>query len=295
MPATYAAFASLWLHEPDAARLVRAVGELGLPAASPVELAPAYTHLFLLNVFPYGDVFTAPNAELNGPNAELAEQAYAAHAFAPSELSEVAAPDHLGLQLAFLDHLTARHAAAARAPAFASLLSWAPAACLAVMREPNVHPFYAALARATLHLLLSDDAYQPGVPRKLPPAEPGPLPDPDGEVRLRHLVAYFLAPARCGIWLSRGRLGALAQHLRLALPFGPRPDVAEALFTAAASVSQLETLLQLLDDELSSWDSGYNMQPPGQGWSLNGHWQARIYQAEGQLMELRVALKREGG
>ena len=68
----HSALISLWLHEPDEALLARAQAELGLAAASPAELAPAFTHLFLLNVFPYGDVFTAPTAELNGPGAERA-------------------------------------------------------------------------------------------------------------------------------------------------------------------------------------------------------------------------------
>ena len=106
--------------------------------------------------------------------------------------------------------------------------------------------------------------------------------------------AYFLAPARCGMWLSRGRMGAIARGLGLALPFGPRAEVAEALFAAAGSAGVSLNLIRVLDDELSAWDRGYDRQPPGLGWSLNGHWQARIYAAEGQLNEMRQGLQLQG-
>jgi TorA maturation chaperone TorD len=292
-PSSLSLLSFLWLHEPDDGVLTRATSELSLPFASPAELAPAFTHLFLLNVFPYGDVFTTPTAEMNGPGAERASQGYADHAFAPPELSEVAAPDHLGLQLAFLDHLATQSEPVARAAALAELLAWAPAVCFAVQREPDVHAFYLALAQATLTALLAE---APTLRAALPdrPLEPGPLPDPTGETRLRDLVAFFLAPARCGLWLSRGRLGALAHSLGLALPFGPRPDVAEALFAAAGSAGVSLDLIRVLEDELSAWNRSYDMQPLGLGWPLNGHWQARTHAAEGQLIEMRVALQSKG-
>ncbi len=280
MPNVPSLIAALWLREPDDARLARATGELGLPVASPPELAPAFTHLFLLNVFPYGDVFTTPTAELNGPGADAAAQAYAAHGFALPELNEVAAPDHLGLQLAFLDHLAARNEAAARAAALADLLAWAPAACLAVQLEPDVHPFYHTLAGITLQGLLEEAHRLPEEPPLLSTPDRGPLPDLEGELRLRDLVAYFLAPARCGLWLSRGRLGALARGLGLALPFGPRAEVAEALFAAAGSASHFGGLVAALTAELSMWNRGCCAWPP----LAAAGWVARQRQAERQLV-----------
>jgi len=266
MSSSFAALAAHWLHE------------------SP-DLAPAFTHLFLLNVFPYSDVFTTPTAELNGPGAERAAQAYAAHGFAPPELSEVAAPDHVGLQLAFLDHLAARNETAAGAAALADLLAWAPAVCLAVQREPDVHPFYHALAQAALTALFAGAGGDTLALPQPPPPDPGPLPDPDGEVRLRDLVAYFLAPARCGLWLSRGRLGAIARTLGLSLPFGPRAEVAEALFAAAGSAGQLGALIGALTAELSIWNGACSAWPPA---AASG-WLARHLQAAAQLTEMSAA------
>lgn len=281
----YTLISPLWLHAPDAAYGQRGVDEADLPAAAPEALATAFTHLFLLNVFPYGDVFLTPSAELNGPGAERAAQAYRAQGFDPPELLEVAAPDHLGLQLAFLDHLAGRQAAVARATARADLLAWAPAACVAVQREPGVHPFYAALARATLTTLLVEGLSH-AMPAAMAPAETGPLPDVEGEVRLRDIAAFFLAPARCGMWLSRGRLGSMARTLGLALPFGPRAEVAESLFAAAGSAGQFGTLLQALTDELSVWRGEWATWP---SWAAAG-WAARGRHAEGQLALMREVL-----
>jgi TorA maturation chaperone TorD len=260
-------FAASWLHEAPG-------------------LAPAFTHLFLLNVFPYGDVFTSPAAELNGPSADLAAQAYRAHAFAPPELNDVAAPDHLGLQLAFLDHLAARDDPPALASALAALLAWAPAACLAVQREPEVHPFYAELAQATQRALFAQAAGRDLPPLGLAPPAPGPLPDPEGEVRLRDLAAFFLAPARCGLWLSRGRLGRIASGLGLALPFGPRAEVAAALFAAAGSAGQFDALLDALSAELSHWNRECAAWPP----ALAAPWLSRYEEAAHQLGLIRAAI-----
>jgi TorA maturation chaperone TorD len=239
--------------EPDAPLVARAAA-LGLPLAPSAELAPAYTDLFLLNLTPYSTVFTDPSAELNGPGAALALSRYAAHGYQPSALADVAAADHLGLLLGFLDHLEGQgaHAALAAAHTVAETLTWAPALCLAVQHEPAVHPFYAALAGRTLAALIDRftglASHLPAPLPTLPPPDPGPLPDPEGDLRLRALVRFFLAPARCGLFLSRSRLGRLALDLGLALPFGPRLDLAEALFQSAGAARQLPALLSALDD-----------------------------------------------
>jgi TorA maturation chaperone TorD len=244
---------SLWLTEPDAAPITRAV-ELGFPLAPAGDLAAAYTDLFLLNLPPYGTVFTDPLAELNGPAAGLWASRYAAYGYQPSALADAAAPDHLGLILGFLDHLEGQgaHAASAAAHTVAEALAWAPALCIAVQQEPAAHAFYQALAGHTLAALLDRfNALAPDLPDPLPtlpPPDPGPLPDPEGELRLRDLARFFLAPARCGLFLSRTRLGRLARDLGLPLPFGPRLDLAEALLQAAGANDQLPALLAALDD-----------------------------------------------
>ena len=45
-------------------------------ADEPAEMAPAYTDLFLLNVYPYGTAFIDPSGELNGPAAWQAARRY---------------------------------------------------------------------------------------------------------------------------------------------------------------------------------------------------------------------------
>ncbi len=102
---------SLWLHEPDSAAIARAASELGLPTAEPGELALAYADLFLLNVYPYGTAYTDPDGELNAPEAHELATLFEAYGYCPSELNEVAAPDHLGLCLGFLSHVSSLRAA----------------------------------------------------------------------------------------------------------------------------------------------------------------------------------------
>src|SRR3990172_12671037 len=96
---------SLWLHEPDSVTVARAENELGLPTATPDELAAAYADLFLLNVYPYGTAYTDPDGELNAPSAHKLATLYETQGYCPPELNEVAAPDHLGLCLGFIHHI----------------------------------------------------------------------------------------------------------------------------------------------------------------------------------------------
>jgi hypothetical protein len=71
------------------------------------------------------------------------------------------------------------------------------------------------------------------------------------------VLGFFLAPAHCGMFLSRGRLGEMAQGLGLRLPFGSRHAVAEALFTAAGESERVPALLDLLGAQLGAWDDAY--------------------------------------
>ncbi len=248
----------LWLHEPDAGSIAEAVRALGLPPAEPSELAAAYADTFLLNVPPYGALFTDDFGELNGPEAQRAAQVFKASGYRPPELSEVGAPDHLGLWLGWLTHGHGSGGEAANL--IADLLAWAPVCCLSVGREPGVHRFYGALAAATREVLLADRRWQAVVGHPSFAVSPG-LSD-DDEVSLRDIVCFFLAPARCGVYLSRSRLGHLAKTMGLRLPFGSRFEVAEALFTSAGEAQQLEPLLGGLTAEVETWASEY------QAWAI---------------------------
>ena len=242
---------SLWLHEPDAETISRAAKELGSPPADHAEIATAYTDLFLLNVFPYGTVYTDHDGELNAPAAQQIADLFEAHHYQPKELNEVGAADHLGLCVGFLSHL-----ANTDTEYFENtrclLLEWIPTCCLAVEREPSAHPFYQALAAHTRNHLLSPPITNYHLPISIPQS-----PISDDEVRLRDLVRFFLAPARCGMFLSRSRLGQIGKSLGTRLPFGSRFEVAESLFASAGEAEILDRLISTLKDEVGTWASEY--------------------------------------
>lgn len=278
MSASLRLLARLWLHEPDAEDVRRAVAELGLPVAPAADLAPAYAEVFLLNVPPYGTVFTGDHGELNGPEAEWVGRLFDAHGYRPEELNEVAAPDHLGLALGFLAEAEPAPAAGCRR----WLQRWAPVACLAVTREPAAPAFYRELAAATLEALFA---------RPEPPEAAGHPPlrfEADDEVSLGAIVQYFLTPARCGLYLSRARLGALARALGLGLPFGSRFDVARQLFSACGEAGALRGLLGHLRDETAVWSRDY--QACAQRFPIwqtaAAGWQARLADAARLLDEM---------
>jgi TorA maturation chaperone TorD len=292
---------TLWLHEPDAPALDRARELLYLPTAySAPELAQAYAELFLLNVYPYGTVFSQPSAELNGPGAEHAARFYAAHNYAPPELHAVGAPDHLGLGLGLLGHLAQRGPAQAFDQACAWLLAWAPVICLAVEREPGAHPFYRALAAFTAEALLNQADRLAAAGTTLTASAVGPdlgdteleLPlaptnhaTDEEEVRLRDVLAFFLAPARCGVFLSRGRLGRLGRDLGLSLPFAAREVVAEALFSAAGQAEQVAALLGALSTEVAAWAEAYaGWRAAHSGWApFSAVWLSHTHAAQDRL------------
>lgn len=246
----YPLLSYLWLHEPDAETIARAVNELGLPPADPAELASAYADVFLLNVPPYGTVFTDPAGEINGAEAQRVMALFEAHGYCPPELDSVGAPDHVGLCLGFLDE---------RGLEIGELsLDWVAVCCLAVEREPSAHPFYRTLASQTRAALLSH-------PQTIVPKPSSSIFNlqspiaayPDEEVSLRDLIRFFLAPARCGVFLSRSRLGQFAKQWGLRLPFGSRFEVAEMLFASAGEAGQVESLIDSLEAEIGEWRSAY--------------------------------------
>jgi hypothetical protein len=214
-------------------------------------MASAYTDLFLLNVHPYGTTFTDPSGELNGPGAWEVARRYGERGFRPPELSEVGAPDHVGLCLGFLEHLERRGEKDAE---FSSdLLEWVPVCCLAVEREPSAHPFYKAMAELTRQRLMED------IPDSLPLTARGESGGVRGEeeeeVGLSHVLRYLLAPARSGFFLSRAKLGQLARAAGMRLPFGSRFDVARLLFQTAGESGKVGTVLDLVGEELSAWEA----------------------------------------
>jgi len=266
---------SVWLHEPNAETISRAVKELNLPHADPDELASAYTDLFLLNVYPYGTVYTDPDGELNAPAAQQVADLFEAHHYHPPELNQVGAADHVGLCLGFLAFSADNHDIVIPSPEGARnlfdtprdssrettaqndmralLLDWLPVCCLAVEREPSAHPFYRVLASRTGDLLLN----APRTNYQLPIFDLQSLFSQDDEIRLRDIVRFFLAPARCGVFLSRSRLGQIGKQIGARLPFGSRFEVAESLFASAGEAEILDKLTSTLKDEVEAWANEY--------------------------------------
>jgi len=247
----------LWLREPDSEVLAaaRELPSLAPHVDEPAAMAPAYTDLFLLNVYPYGTAFIDPSAELNGPAAWQAARRYEDRAFRPPELFEVGAPDHVGLCLGFLEHLARAGQEDLEFSSF--LLEWVPICCLAVEREPSAHPFYKAVAAATRRRLMEDipeSVSQASEPEESAPQSSDPE---EEEVGLSDVVRFLLAPARSGFFLSRARLGQLARAAGMRLPFGSRFDVARMLYQTAGEESRVGTVLDLLGAELAVWEAAY--------------------------------------
>jgi hypothetical protein len=319
----------LWLHEPTADDIVRAEGVFGVAGASPGDLAIAYADLLLLNVFPYGSAFTDDAGELNGRSAKLASQLFNSIGFHPPELGELAGADHLGVCLACCDVqpllstpllstpllstplLSKPQAAPGLLGEFhADFVSWAPVCCLALEREPNVHPFYMALAGRTREYVLSlasTSSYQMAGGGTAALSQAGatvPATGEGGELWLNDLLAYLLVPARSGVLLSRGRFGKMARELGLRIPFGPRHEVARSLFSAAGegegagelAGNKVVLLLDMLKAEIELWggeySSWYSAQP---AWHLVGAvWGERVTRTLALVAALRTQAAQNG-
>ncbi len=276
----------LWLAEPDAESLSRA-REAGLDSSAALsDLAPAWTDLFLLNVYAYGTAFTDVTGEMNGPAAAAASRRYEAAQYAPPELAVAGAPDHAGLCLGFLAQLAAR--GADNSAFLAWTLDWLPVCALAVERQPFAHPFYRDLAAATRETLFAIAPPAAATPEDLAPVLELDS-EPEEEVGLSRIVRFLLAPAASGFFLSRSRLGALALEAGLRLPFGSRFDVARALFEASGESGRVEPVLAALSREAEAWDASFAA-------SAREHpsWQSRADAWRGRIATTREKLAEMG-
>jgi TorA maturation chaperone TorD len=305
----------LWLREPDSEALddCREIPSVAVHAGEPAEMAAAYADLFLLNVYPYGTVFTDPSGELHGPAAEQAARHYEDRGFHPPELFEVGAPDHVGLCLGFLDHVARRGEKDVEFSSF--VLEWVPIACLAVEREPSAHPFYRAVAAATRERLMEEVLLRHSEEQAFPchseersdeesvaPSKGQQIPRSarhdtavadEEETSLSSVIRFLLAPARSGVFLSRAKLGHLARTAGIRLPFGSRFDVARLLFQTAGENGKVGTVLDLLEEELTAWETEYC------GWAAErprwnaaaARWLARTGETRRRLAEMRTILE----
>lgn len=253
----YRLLARLYLAEVDEETRQRlaASPDLAKLAPSPQALSGLrreYTHLFLVNVYPYESVFLDPSGLLNTDQTVGVAEAYARAGFDSPHLLRVGAVDHLGLELEFLAHLL-ETAGPARPFLEEHLLHWAPGFCLAVERAAR-SPTYRRLARATREALLGHyGKLGGGQIRRLPRHETPSLDQAD----LRGAVGFLIAPAHSGLFLSREDLRRLGQRLEVPLGIGERSRMLEQLLRAAGEFGLLRPLFEALIEEAGSWAEGY--------------------------------------
>lgn len=289
---TWDDLARLWLREPDERALESAEGlGLSLSGATPNELAADFSELFLLNVYPYGSVFTDPSGELNGRFASWAASRYERRSYLTPEFWEAGAPDHVGLCVGYLGHL---EKIGETDPDFSlSLQEWLPVCALAVERDPSAAELYRALAQRTRAAVMRDE---PRGQRVLgSPEEDGT----DGafendEIHLSDVLSYLLAPARSGFFLSRSRLGKIARQSGLQLPFGGRYEVARALFGAAGEAERVREVLGALAEETDAWETAYaGWESEHASWSRFATlWRSRIGRTRCRLAAMEDLLHR---
>jgi TorA maturation chaperone TorD len=274
----------LWLSEPDA-ELLRDAVDAGFPRASIDDLALAYADLFLLNVYPYGSVYLDSSGELSGAPAAWAERLYASTDYSPPDLLRAAGADHAGLCLGFLAHASEKGVDDSEMRRM--LRAWIPVCTLAVEREPGAHEFYRFLARATRDQLLSEPPPQEAQEDFL--AEPGLSPGAEGEIRLTDVLRFLLTPARCGFFLSRGRIGQLARSAGLRIPFGSRFDVARSVFEQSGEEATVGGLILLLGRERDEWERSFEeLSTCHPGWAPQGlSWKARLEGTREALASMR--------
>ena len=244
--------------EPDEGLLaiLAEVPELA-PHATP-EAAARHTHVFVLNVYPFASVYLGEDGALHGERAAFTRDVLQALGLRAEERGGVAA-DHLAVALDALATLLEREASAEEAVDEAvdatvdaararhaqrtvlgeHLLPWIPHVLSAVERvDDGLYAAVAGILRATLRrhaarlATFEDDASRTPTPSAPEPVAPAPD-DP---------LAWLVAPARCGMFLAREDLAALAAEAGLPARIGGRRFVLRELGRAAVSDAEAAAL-----------------------------------------------------
>lgn len=243
--------------EPDEALLaiLAEVPDLA-PHATP-EAAARHTHVFMLNVYPFASVYLGGDGALHGERAAFTRDVLRALGLRAEERGGVAA-DHLAVALDALAALLEREADADDAVEAARarhaqrtvlgehLLPWIPHVLGAVERVDD--GLYAAVARRLRATLARHAARLATLEDEVAPAPTPAAPEPDASAPDDPL-AWLAAPARCGMFLARDDLAALAAEAGLPARIGGRRFVLRELGRAA--VSDAETVA--LGDALAAF------------------------------------------
>ncbi|MEM6926497.1 MAG: molecular chaperone TorD family protein [Myxococcota bacterium] len=265
----YALFGQVFVHGlTDAVRetltVLPAVADV-LPTPFDADRAAAAHHEALgRQVFPYESAFRSPEGLLGGDVSARVREAYRTGGFAPDTASLEA--DHVGLQLAYLAHLSRAEAEAesdARGDVVERVrglqagfldrhaLRWWPSLAVALQTQAEcawiARVGTLAVELAAGHRVGLDVAAEP-----VEEPESAPLDLDDPETRLRDIVGYLVSPARCGMFLSLHGMGRVAKAVDLPSGFGTRVKVLESLWHTAVDHQGVGPLCEALGVEVTS-------------------------------------------
>ena len=261
----------------DVLPVVQAIPDLASLVPNPFdadEAAADHYTLFGLEVFPYAGLFLDGEGLLGGPTASHVQRLYAQIGFQPVLDRESA--DHLGHELALLAFLSEAEAEAIentepretervrqllRQFVDGHLLEWLPAFVCAAEQQP--YPFYAALSRFTLDVVLDHragldnaGAEHTGRSERVAPVPPPDILDEAG-TGLKDIAEYLATPTRSGFFLSRSDIAQLGRAESLPRGFGSRVQTLTNLLRAAAEFNRMEALLDALGNRVGVWEKFY--------------------------------------
>ncbi len=290
--------AELFAREPDAELLALVATVPALADHATPQGAARYTHVFVLNAYPYASVFLEPDASIEGEWAGFTRGVLEALGLEPEP---GLAADHVAVLLDALAALLEREAEADAGTVDAErarhaqrfllaehLLPWLPSFLHAVERVDD------GLYRAAAELAAQVLATRAGALFPTAPATATTLPsDPGAPDEARGTEASVLddltVPARSGLFLCRTDLARLGADLDLAVRFGGRRFMLESLVDAAveqggaeALTAGLSRLAQAQRAVLVRWSEGLP--------SLEAWWRPWI----GRLDDLLAVLETSG-
>jgi len=245
-------------------RALPAVAETLPEPLDPDQTAAEHHEAIGRQVFPYESAFRAVDGLLGGPVSSAVHEAYRSGGFQPDTASIEA--DHIGLQCAYLAHLSRAEAEAeadGRADVVercgrlavrfldAHALRWWPSLAAALETQAN-NPWLARVATLAVELAA---AHRGEVDRVAElGAEPeGPALDlDDPETRLKDIVAWLLSPVRSGLFLSLDGMARAARHADLPPGFGVRSKVLESLWYTAVDHRAVPALCEAFGAEVDA-------------------------------------------
>lgn len=292
----------------DRLELVRALPPLAecLPESVDLDvLAAEHYDLLGRELPPFAGVFLEASGLIGGGTA--AQVLRSAHDVLGLQCPDEPSPDHLGQALRLLavlvdaeldanehgDDGDARTLRAwQRTVLDEALLPWMPPLLVALGGQPP--SLWTRVLEMAVGVLARHRADDPLLPRALGPAdddaEGGPDLLDDPRTSLRTVAEWLTSPARCGVYLGRRDLEAVARRCELPRGFGARKDVLERLLRAAAEYRMLPRVLDELARLLAARDDAYAglALEPGLG-AVVPPWRRRLAVTQALLVRLRVA------